>query len=301
MGSFLNVLMMRVARGEDWVKKPSHCEKCQEKLAWYDKLPLLSFIFLRGKCRRCGEKIDAWHLVMELLGGGTLVLWWKTVVVSWMTVISLGEVVWQVTGSGILLTGAMLVAMLALLGLIVADLRFFLLPDVLVLSLAGAGLIWIVVALYWGELAWPVLLNGLLAAVLAAGFFWLLDMVAEKIWRRPGMGAGDVKLVAVLVLWLIISSRDVARLWWQVGAMLLLAFVSGAVVGILRVIFDLCKDNLLLKLSKKSTKSRAVAKKQAGGQITGRYLPFGPFLIFGFLSSFLWCEVILNWWLTLFS
>ena len=69
IGSFLNVVVVRIPRGESIVKVRSHCENCGYQLKWYDLIPIFSYLFLGGKCRKCKAKISAQHLVMEVLNG----------------------------------------------------------------------------------------------------------------------------------------------------------------------------------------------------------------------------------------
>lgn len=69
IGSFLNVVIFRGFSGESIVLPPSHCNKCEEKLKWYDNIPLLSYLILRGKCRYCGEKISPQYPLVELFTG----------------------------------------------------------------------------------------------------------------------------------------------------------------------------------------------------------------------------------------
>ncbi len=69
VGSFLNVVVLRGLSGESIVLPPSHCTSCNHKLAWYDNIPLFSYLFLRGKCRYCGEKISPQYPVVELATG----------------------------------------------------------------------------------------------------------------------------------------------------------------------------------------------------------------------------------------
>lgn len=66
IGSFLNVVVLRGLSGESIVLPPSHCTKCNHKLAWYDNIPLISYLFLRGKCRYCQEKISIQYPLVEL-------------------------------------------------------------------------------------------------------------------------------------------------------------------------------------------------------------------------------------------
>jgi len=72
IGSFLNVLIYRIPKKEEFVKTASHCMSCGHKLAWYDNIPLISWLTLRGKCRYCKEKISAQYPIIEALNG---ILW----------------------------------------------------------------------------------------------------------------------------------------------------------------------------------------------------------------------------------
>lgn len=69
IGSFLNVLIYRLPNGEDIVLKRSHCMKCGYILKWYDLIPIISFLFLKGKCRKCNDKISLQYPMIELLNG----------------------------------------------------------------------------------------------------------------------------------------------------------------------------------------------------------------------------------------
>ena len=81
IGSFLNVCILRLPLNEDIVKEPSHCMSCGHELKWYDLVPLFSYIFLRGKCRYCGEHISVQYPIIEALNG---VLWCLTfAIVGW--------------------------------------------------------------------------------------------------------------------------------------------------------------------------------------------------------------------------
>ncbi len=73
LGSFANVLIARVPEGEDWVRGPSRCPKCRHRLAWHDNIPLLSWLWLRRRCRYCGRPISARYPVVESLVAGLVV------------------------------------------------------------------------------------------------------------------------------------------------------------------------------------------------------------------------------------
>lgn len=72
VGSFMNVLIYRIPKGEDFVRSHSHCMSCGHRLAWYDMFPVFSYIFLRGKCRYCGAKLSIQYPLIEAANG---VLW----------------------------------------------------------------------------------------------------------------------------------------------------------------------------------------------------------------------------------
>lgn len=75
VGSFLNVLIYRTIRGRDWVKGRSRCEHCRKHIPWYENIPLLSYLILRGRCSGCKKPIDIIHPAIELLTG-VLFVWW---------------------------------------------------------------------------------------------------------------------------------------------------------------------------------------------------------------------------------
>ncbi len=74
IGSFLNVCMIRIPNKESIVKVPSHCMSCGYHLKWYDLIPLFSWLFLRGRCRKCGEKISPQYPIIEAINGVMYVL-----------------------------------------------------------------------------------------------------------------------------------------------------------------------------------------------------------------------------------
>jgi leader peptidase (prepilin peptidase) / N-methyltransferase len=76
IGSFLNVVVWRLPRGQSLVTPPSHCPKCSHKLAWYDNLPVIGWILLRGRCRYCGVYISARYPIVEAVTGGLFVLYY---------------------------------------------------------------------------------------------------------------------------------------------------------------------------------------------------------------------------------
>ena len=84
VGSFLNVCIYRIPLKEDIVKEPSHCMTCGHKLAWYDNIPIVAWIALKGRCRCCGTKLSVQYPAIELLNA---VLWTFTVVMNGINII----------------------------------------------------------------------------------------------------------------------------------------------------------------------------------------------------------------------
>src|SRR5438128_12470586 len=76
VGSFLNVVVWRLPRGESLVTPPSHCPKCNTPLAWYDNFPVFGWIFLKGRCRYCKEPISPRYPIIEALTGGLFVFYY---------------------------------------------------------------------------------------------------------------------------------------------------------------------------------------------------------------------------------
>lgn len=173
VGSFLNVCILRLPANESLVKPRSRCPKCGYQLAWYDNVPILSWLSLGGKCRRCRAGISVQYPLVETV---VAVLW--------------GTAVWHFGPTFEAVVGAVFGTIL--LGIAVTDARHYLIPDEYTL---GGGLLGLAVALREG-------LPGLFAAVVgaAAGFFLLLIVAwaGEKAFGKEAMGGGDIKMMAMV-------------------------------------------------------------------------------------------------------
>jgi len=215
VGSFLAVLVDRLARGESVIWPGSHCRSCEARLGARDLLPLLSFALSRGRCRHCGAAIPPWHLYMELAALGLALL-----------ALALGG-----SGGTVALTALILWGLLALA---VCDLLWFRLPNVLTAGLALLALTWAagVQASLIPAPAHPLLPHtlgeGLLGGGLGAALFWGIRIAYHKLRQRVGLGLGDVKLMAGL--------GALTGVWLLPHLMLLAALLalSGAVIGALR-------------------------------------------------------------------
>ncbi len=173
LGSFLNVAIVRWPAEESVVRPRSRCPGCGSAIAWYDNVPVLSWLILRGRCRSCSRRISVQYPVIEL-----------TVALTW-----LGMALWQ--GPGLeAVRGSLLFTIL--LGIAVIDARHRVIPDQL--SLGGAL---VAVALA----AWPggfPLVGALVGGVVAYGLMWLVKLGGEALLRKPALGVGDIHMMAMV-------------------------------------------------------------------------------------------------------
>ncbi|MCH6482972.1 A24 family peptidase [Pseudoxanthomonas sp. LH2527] len=220
VGSFLNVVILRLPRRLEWewkrdarevleepelydppppgiVVERSHCPHCKTALSWYENIPLFSWLALRGKCRHCKAPISPQYPIVELL----------TALLAVASVWRFGFG-WQ--GFGAALLSCYLVALSGI------DLRTRLLPDQLTLPLMWLGLIGSLDNLYMP--AKPALLGAI------AGYvsLWLVWWLFKQVTGKEGMGRGDFKLLAALGAWVGLSG---------VLPIILISSVVGAVVG----------------------------------------------------------------------
>ena len=214
LGSFLNVVLYRHKKGENWVLDRSHCENCGYKIAWYDNIPLLSWVILRGKCRACQEKISLIHPVMELLMG-MLFVWW----------LMIGVWFFQLTREPLnfiqplywLGVGVMLVT------IVVVDFREKIIPNTVNLFLLFWTLGYRLLLSCLGAQRWEDFGVAVICAVVFGSLFWLVHVLAEWIYGQDAFGMGDVKFIVIMGLLLG---------WPRILVALMVAFGVGSVVGI---------------------------------------------------------------------
>lgn len=236
-GSFLTVVAHRVPRGESVVGPRSRCPACGTQIAAYDNVPVFSWLLLRGKGRCCGVSIPVRYPATEL---ATALLYAATVLVLW-------------DDAGEIALGLVFVS--TLVAITITDLERKIIPNKVLLVAAVLG-----VAI--AAVADPGSLPERAAAAFAAGGLLFLAAMAYP----RGMGLGDVKLAAVMGLFL---GRNV-------GAALLVALLAGSLVGLAIM-----------------AREGAAARK--------RGIPFGPFLAFGGVVGLLAGDELTDWYLGTFS
>ncbi len=211
IGSFLNVLIYRSIRGQDWVKARSVCEHCKHKISWYENIPIFSYLFLGGKCSACKKKIDLVHPLIELLTG-SLFLWWYAA----------GFLFFKLTTAPLLYLQPLfwLVVLIIFIAILISDLKYQIIPNWSVGLLFLAVVLYRFVLLTTGEMQWADFMGSLIGTISLTSFFFGLWFLT----KGNGFGFGDVKLAVPLGL--ILGS------WQRIVVMSFLAFTLGAVVGL---------------------------------------------------------------------
>lgn len=195
LGSFLNVCIYRWPAGESVVRPRSRCSACTTTIPWYDNIPVLSWLLLRGRCRHCGVPISIQYPAVEL-----------AVASIW-----LGTALWLGPGLAAL-RGATFLTLL--LGIAIIDGKHRIIPDQLSLGGAALGL---------GLAAWPggfPLTAALVGAASGYGFMWAIKLGGEALLGKPALGVGDIHMMAMIGAFL------------GVGGALLTVFL-GSLLGLL--------------------------------------------------------------------
>lgn len=173
VGSFLNVCILRLPHDQSLLRPPSTCPRCHQRIAWRDNIPVLSWLWLRGKCRWCHQPISAQYPLLEALVG----LLWGAAALGY--------------GPGLDGLAAAVFGTL-LLGIAITDARHYLIPDEYTLGGLALGLL---LALRGG-------VDGFLAAVIgaAAGFalLWIVAQLGAWVFKEEAMGGGDIKMMAMV-------------------------------------------------------------------------------------------------------
>ncbi len=197
VGSFLNVCAARLPKGRSLWMPGSACPACQSPIRWYDNVPVLSFLLLRGRCRDCQERIAWRYPIVEI--GTALLFFFAYLQIGWRPDLLLA-----------------LVLLAALVAITAIDLEHQLIPDLITLPGIVVGFVGSVLL---GRGSW---LNSLVGIIVGGGAFFLVIVLS-----RGGMGGGDMKLGAMLG----------AFLGWKLLllGLFLAAFLGGAVAAALLV------------------------------------------------------------------
>ena len=262
IGSFLNVVIHRIPNDESVVFPTSHCPSCGAAIAFYDNIPILSYVILGGKCRRCKERISIRYPAVELLTAALFV-----------------AIAWN-DGMGVRLPFD-LVFVSALLALMFIDAQHWYLPDVITYP----GMIFAVVARlaipilsrtpHFDDLpslingpfeGWPIwaasLGGAVIGALIGGGSLWLMGWIWKRLRKVDAMGLGDVKMMFMVG----------GYLGWRLTLVtIFVGVLTGSVIGILLMIIQ-------------------------GKYDSKRELPFGIFLGTGAILAMLFGTSLVEWY-----
>ncbi|MBI4345542.1 MAG: prepilin peptidase [Elusimicrobia bacterium] len=183
VGSFLNVCIHRMQRDESLVHPRSRCPRCKKPIAWYDNVPILSWILLGGRCRHCRKPISARYPLIELLTGTLFAaLAWR-----WE-----GQPLWAAAAAAA--CGALVVVAFI-------DWDTFLIPDVLSVGLAVGGVLVSPINPILGGSAAARIPAALVGAAAGFALCWGIAAFGEWVFKKEAMGGGDIKLLAGVGAW----------------------------------------------------------------------------------------------------
>jgi len=195
IGSFLNVLIYRLPRNMPFFLNRSICPNCQKNLNWYHNIPILAFLFLRGKCAFCSTRISWRYPVIEAINGLFYLYFY------WQFGLSHQFLIFSILSS-------------ALLAIFFIDIEFQIIPDAITLPGIILGL-----ALSWlpGGIG---IINAVIGMLVGGGALYLMALLGDWIFKKESMGGGDIKMSAMLG----------AFLGWK---QIFLIFICSSVVGLL--------------------------------------------------------------------
>ncbi len=208
VGSFLNVCIQRLPYGESIAWPPSHCRRCSRRLAWWENIPIVSYLMLRGRCRGCRGRISPIYPIVEVLS----------------TLLSLA--CWHHLQDIPLYFAYFLLLVGPLIVVTFIDLEHRIIPNVISLPGIAAGFL-----VHMLESGQPFLaqaaLDSTIGAVVGGGFLFVVAIAYEKLKKRDGLGGGDIKLAAMLGAFFG---------WRAVIFILLMASLIGSIFGIAAIL-----------------------------------------------------------------
>ena len=180
-GSFCNVCIYRLPLEKNIIKGRSFCTSCEKKINWYDNIPLLSFILLKGKCR-CGKsKISLQYFIVELLSAISFVLIYYFYGVSITTLL-------------------LIILTIFFIIIFFIDLKHYIIPNELTFPLMFIGFVKSFDP-NLNQSLFPNYINSLIGGLFGYSIIWLIIFFYKTLRKKEGMGLGDAKLIAVVGFW----------------------------------------------------------------------------------------------------
>jgi leader peptidase (prepilin peptidase)/N-methyltransferase len=251
VGSFLNVCVHRMPRGESVVKPRSRCPKCGHAIRWYDNFPVVSWVFLGAKCRDCAAPIHWMYPLVEIVTASLfLAVYWKF---------------------GMTLASPIYMAFAAAMVLVTfVDLTDWTIPNEITFPGIPAGVVCAVVAMIYPEsgLIYNDPLMSFVGLLVGGGSLYLMDLISLLLLKKRGMGFGDVKLMAMF-----------GAFFGPLGVLVIIIIASffGSAIGVTMILINRGKPAAPPESAQADDDDDAMTPG-------GHYLPFGPYLVLGALT-----------------
>lgn len=258
IGSFLNCLVWRIHKQEStWGR--SYCPKCRSLVKWFDNIPVFSFLFLRGRCRKCKKAISFQYPIVELVAG---LLFVAAFYMNYESRIANHEFLSSFYVLDFLIHDLLFMVQLffdwfiisVLIMIFIFDFRWYIIPDIITLP---AILVSIIFQLVINIEIWQ---NLVISGIIGLGFFLIQFVISRGKW----IGGGDLRLGLLM---------GVVLLWPNILAAIVLSYLIGSVAGIYLLV---------------------AKKKELGGK-----LPLGTFLTVGTVLILFWGPEIIDWYIDL--
>jgi leader peptidase (prepilin peptidase)/N-methyltransferase len=235
IGSFLNVCIYRLPAGESLVRPGSRCPQCKAPIAWHDNVPILSYLWLRGRCRSCRARIA-----------------WRYPLVEALNAAGYGFIAWRFGATVTAFVYVLLFSALIVVSFI--DLDHMIIPN----AITYPGM---VLGLISGMMILPRWWESISGFLLGGGYLYFMVVISPYLFKKEGMGEGDVKLLAMIGA--IVG-------WKLVIVIIILAASLGSIVGL-----------------------TLIAMRKLGRH---QPIPFGPYLCVGAVVAMLYGTEILAWY-----
>ena len=171
MGSFLNVLAVRLSNNESIIYPRSHCHNCNHKLKWYELIPIISYIIQKGKSRCCHTRIPISYLIVEIVTGALYCTAYHSFGFTNELIISL-------------------IFISSLIVVIISDIEYMIILDEVIASSCI-----IIIILYLSLFGLEFTVNKILSAILAFITMYVIKLIGDHLFKRESMGGGDIKLM----------------------------------------------------------------------------------------------------------
>jgi leader peptidase (prepilin peptidase)/N-methyltransferase len=263
LGSFLNVCIYRIPLNKSIVYPPSSCPQCGERIRFYDNIPLISYIILLGRCRKCGKLISIGYPLVELIMGLLSLSLFVKYKLSHQYFLFLIFSASLIVISFIDLRHQIIPDIISLPGIVLGLLISLIFKDIICYTLTISFKDHLLISLIFRDLTWY---DSLIGVIVGGGILYLVAYLYEMFTGIEAMGGGDIKLLAMIGAWMG---------WLPLPFIIMISSLMGAVIGGLSLLFT--RQGLRAKI------------------------PFGPFLTFGALVYLFFGNELVLWYFQLYS